>query len=91
MRLIDADTVKQDIYKYIKEEGRLINPYRMLDYIDSVETSKKAIPIEWIRSQKVDYQNEYLPFDYCRGMQDGYNACIDYLIDKWEDENEKDI
>ena len=46
MRLIDADTVKQDIYKYIKEEGRLINPYRMLDYIDSVKTSKKAIPIE---------------------------------------------
>ena len=46
MRLIDADEVKQDIYKYIKEEGRLINPYRMLDYIDSVETSKKAIPID---------------------------------------------
>ena len=55
MRLIDADTVKQDIYKYIKEEGRLINPYRMLDYIDSVKTSKKAIPIKWIKEHYAYY------------------------------------
>ena len=77
-RLIDADTVKQDIYKYIKEEGRLINPYRMLDYIDSVKTSKKAISIEWLRK----YTNH-------RIVEFGDTwTFINCMINDWEKENE---
>ena len=45
-------------------------------YLKGFENGRKnAISVEWIRSQKVDYQNKYLPFDYCRGMQDGFNDC----------------
>ena len=48
-----------------------------------------SIPVEWIKKQKVDFQNEDYPFNYCRGFQDGYNDCIDYLVSEWEEENEQ--
>ena len=51
---------------------------------------QEAIPIEWIKKQKVDFQNEDYPFNYLRGVQDGYNDCIDTLIMNWEEENERD-
>lgn len=79
MRLIDADTVKQDIYKYIKEEGRLINPYRMLDYIDSVETSKKAIPIEWLRELQVRYLKAECYMSVC---------VVNEILNLWQKENQ---
>lgn len=44
----------------------------------------EAIPVEWIKNKKVDFQNKYYPFNYTRGVQEGYNDCIDYLIDEWE-------
>lgn len=82
MRLIDADNLGEVV---VKIDGEEFIQYQWIKEQPTV----KAIPIDWIRSQKVDYQNKYLPFDYCRGMQDGYNVCIDYLISEWEKENEQ--
>lgn len=45
-----------------------------------------TISVEWLKKKKVDFQNEDLPFNYCRGMQDGFNGCIDYLLSEWEEE-----
>ena len=95
MRLINADSIKFRPYydDYVDYDG-YINDLKtwqlddiLSDRVDNAPTVK-AIPIEWIRSQKVDYQNKYLPFDYCRGMQDGFNDCIDYLLSEWEEENQ---
>ncbi len=97
-RVIDADTVKQDIYKYIKEDGRLINPYRMLDYIDSVETSKKAIPTEWIEERL----KKALSFTHSKAEgKIVYDGCVitmvsasftaqvlSNLLEDWEEEND---
>ena len=59
-------------------------------YIKGFKNGRKGtIPVDWIEKQKVDFQNEDYPFNYLRGVQDGYNDCIDYLIDEWEEENGK--
>lgn len=50
---------------------------------------KDFIHIEWIKKKKVDFQNKDYPFNYCRGMQDGFNDCIDYLLSEWEKESRK--
>lgn len=58
-------------------------------YLKGFENGRKnAIPVEWIKKQKVDFQNEDYPFNYCRGFQDGFNDCIDYLLSEWEEENQ---
>lgn len=63
--------------------------YKMGTSCDSVVLPIiEAIPIEWIKEQKVDFQNKDYPFNYCRGIQDGFNDCIDYLLSKWEEEDE---
>lgn len=69
-------------------------PIRIVDlnygiYFDGKAKIVQAIPIEWIEKQRVDFENEDHPFNYCRGFQDGYNDCIDYLIDEWKEENEQ--
>ena len=69
--------------KDVEVRGKIDKVNEELRAIPSV----KAIPIEWIKKQKVDFQNEDYPFNYTRGVQDGYNDCIDYLIDEWEEEN----
>ena len=82
MRLIKADEVKKAF---------IGNRYgtKAIEYIIDNVPTVKAIPVEWIKKQKVDFQNEDYPFNYCRGFQDGFNDCIDYLIDEWKEENEQ--
>ena len=80
MRLIDADKLRINCVcvNGICVDGRTIEN----------APTVKAIPIEWIKNKKVDFQNEDYPFNYCRGFQDGYNDCIDYLLSEWEEENQ---
>ena len=47
---------------------------------------KDFVPIEWIKSKKIEYEHDR--YDYVRGCFDGFNDCIDYLINEWEKENE---
>lgn len=79
MRLIDADEL-MDLLRVRKNSG-------IGTEIEEIQTVK-AIPVDWIEKQKVDFQNEDHPFNYCRGFQDGFNDCIDYLLSEWAEENE---
>ena len=81
--LIDADKAENDIVENVttKAVSRVVA-------ILQGQPTVKAIPIEWIKKQKVDFQNEDYPFNYCRGFQDGFNDCIDYLLSEWEEENQ---
>ncbi len=47
----------------------------------------EAIPVEWIKSKKIEYEHD--KYDYCKGCFDGFNDCIDYLIEDWERENDQ--
>lgn len=78
MRLIDVDKLKEEL----KING-LGYQYYMLDNAPTV----KAIPIEWIKSKKTEITHE--KYDYVRGCQEGYNDCIDMLIEDWEKENDR--
>lgn len=79
MRLINADELMA-LLRVRKNSG-------IGTEIEEIPTVK-AIPVDWIEKQKVDFQNEDHPFNYCRGFQDGFNDCIDYLLSEWEKENE---
>ena len=83
MRLIDADKIiitRQEYVGALSLKGRL---RRLLNFQPTVE----ALPIEWIKSKKIEYEHDR--YDYVRGCFDGFNDCIDYLIDEWKEENEQ--
>ena len=65
------------IIKKIDEAMKIVEQYR----------NKQLIPVDWIKSKKSSCFHE--KYDYVRGYYNGYNACIDYLISEWEEENEK--
>ena len=65
------------IIKKIDEAMKIVEQYR----------NKQLIPVDWIKSKKSSCLHE--KYDYVRGYYNGYNACIDYLISEWEEENEK--
>ena len=80
MRLIDKDLILKTATD--KEWGlwcEIVN----IKFAPEVE----AIPIEWIKSKKIEYEHDR--YDYVRGCFDGFNDCIDYLINEWEKENEQ--
>lgn len=71
------DVVYQNIYGLpIKEAIHVVKLYQ----------EKQLIPVDWIKSRKSSCFHE--KYDYVRGYYDGYNACIDYLIEEWKEENE---
>ena len=78
MRLIDADKLKQEL----KANG-LGYQYYMLDNAPTV----KAIPIEFIKEQiaKTTDINDEDEFDVF------YAGHLGYLLNLWEEQNEKDI
>ncbi len=78
MRLIDADELKVNCVclNSFCVDGRTIEN----------APTVKAIPIEWIKSKKTEITHE--KYDYVRGCQEGFNDCIDMLIEDWEKENE---
>lgn len=61
--------------------------YHISKMVDNMPT-EGAISIEWIKSKKIEYEHDR--YDYVRGCFDGFNDCIDYLIDGWKKENETD-
>lgn len=81
MRLIDIERL---VKEYITSNKDLTK----VTYYDIRKYEVKAIPVDWIEKQKVDFENEDHPFNYCRGFQDGFNDCIDYLLSEWAEENE---
>ena len=74
------DVIYDTICGYKPEEA-----YQILEKV----RAGQYISVEWIKNKKVDFQNENKPFNYLRGMQDGFNDCIDYLLSEWEKENAK--
>lgn len=73
-------------YPHIKDED--VTSIFQEGYIKGFENGRKgAIPIEWIRSQKMESNLNVI--DYALGVIDGHNCCIDMLIRRWEKENEK--
>ena len=95
MRLINADKLESEMYHNAFEidtdlqkwdSGCWIR-YKMFENVIEEQPTVKAIPIEWIKSKKIEYEHDR--YDYVRGCFDGFNDCIDYLIDEWEKENEK--
>ena len=84
MRLIDADKLEKDTEWDERVDG--FTSYSSAE-ISNAETVY-AIPIEWIKSKKIEYEHDR--YDYVRGCFDGFNDCIDYLINEWEKENETD-
>ena len=94
MRLIDLDKVRwkegfYDMHTGEQFASMIFNTPEWLEWA-TAEAEVKAVSIEWIKKKKVDFQNKDYPFNYCRGMQDGFNDCIDYLLSEWEKENDKD-
>lgn len=94
MRLIDADKLIDNLDEMILADdggdyamgiATAIQEVGRMAFYEEV----KAITIEWIKKKKVDFQNKDYPFNYCRGMQDGFNDCIDYLLSEWEKESRK--
>jgi len=79
MRLIDADRLRAKI------TAMVTRPHQFMYEIERAPTVE-AIPIEWIKSKKIEYEHDR--YDYVRGCFDGFNDCIDYLINEWEEENE---
>lgn len=49
------------------------------------EPSLNAIPIKWIKGRKLPVISGL--FGYDAGCLDGYNSCVDELIEDWEKEN----
>lgn len=82
MRLIDVDKIIITRQEYV---GALTLKERLRRLLESQPTVE-AIPIEWIKSKKIEYEHDR--YDYVRGCFDGFNDCIDYLINEWEKENE---
>ena len=83
MRLIDADRYLEKMCTY-KETG--CGSCKLQTMCPKDAPTEKAIPIDWIKSKKIEYEHDR--YDYVRGCFDGFNDCIDYLIDEWEKENE---
>lgn len=65
------------IIKQIDEAMKILEQYR----------NKQLIPVDWIKRKKEI--NVHEKYDYVRGCFDGFNDCIDYLIDEWKEENEQ--
>ena len=88
MRLIDADVFKTEYENLITWVSHRAEKTRLREFIKDIQNQPtvKAIPIEWIKSKKIEYQHDR--YDYVRGCFDGFNDCIDYLINEWEKENE---
>ena len=84
-RLINADKLKSLFSPALTGKTTYTADEIMLSIVSS--PTVEAIPIEWIKNKKVDFQNESKSYNYLRGMQDGYNDCIDYLLSEWELEN----
>ena len=88
MRLIDADKLVEVCRKGWKLFGRENEKLKhwVDEYDINAQPTVKAITIEWIKNKKIEYEHDR--YDYVRGCFDGFNDCIDYLIDEWEKENE---
>ena len=87
---IDKPFLKMEYGDYVVYNKKwLVNHLQTEWNILQGKEYQPAIPIEWIKNKKVDFQNKDYQFNYTRGMQDGYNDCIDYLLSEWEKENER--
>ena len=88
MRLIDADKLVEVCRKGWKLFGRENEKLKhwVDEYDINAQPTVEAIPIEWIKSKKIEYEHDR--YDYVRGCFDGFNDCIDYFIDEWEKETE---
>ena len=90
MRLIDADKLpyvnKVILVDDVDGDITITVAKEHTSYVNDETPTVKALPIEWIKSKKIEYEHDR--YDYVRGCFDGFNDCIDYLIDEWEKENE---
>lgn len=62
-------------------------PIKEAIHIVELYQAKQLIPVDWIKRKKEI--NVHEKYDYVRGCFDGFNDCIDYLIDEWKEENEQ--